>query len=76
MPVLVVVFVTMIINVLKIFDIIVNMAPAVSQSNTLATELYYVGFSSPPANGLASAIAVLLFILVVPVIFINLRRIR
>jgi len=75
-PVLVVVFVTMIINVLKIFDIIVNMAPSVSQSNTLATELYYVGFSSPPAYGLASAIAVLLFILVVPVIFINLRRIR
>ncbi|MGD1033271.1 MAG: ABC transporter permease subunit [Candidatus Dormibacteria bacterium] len=75
-PVLVVVFVTMIINVLKIFDIIVNMAPSVSQSNTLATELYYVGFSSPPAYGLASALAVLLFILVVPVIFINLRRIR
>jgi alpha-glucoside transport system permease protein len=75
-PVLIVVFVTMTINVLKIFDIIVNMAPSVSQANTLATELYNVGFSSSPAYGLASAIAVLLFILVVPVIFINLRRIR
>jgi alpha-glucoside transport system permease protein len=76
-PVLIVVFVTMTINVLKIFDIIVNMAPSVSQANTLATELYNVGFaSSPPANGIASAIAVILFLLVVPVIYINLRRIR
>ena len=76
-PVLIVVFVTMIINVLKIFDIIINMAPSVSQANTLATELYNVGFaSSPPANGIASAIAVILFLLVVPVIYINLRRIR
>jgi alpha-glucoside transport system permease protein len=76
-PVLVVVFVTMIINVLKIFDIIVNMAPSVSQANTLAVALYNFGYaSSPPANGLASAIAVILFILVVPVIYINLKRIR
>ncbi|HYA00256.1 MAG TPA: ABC transporter permease subunit [Candidatus Binatia bacterium] len=76
-PVLVVVFVTMVINVLKIFDIILNMAPSVSQANTLATSLYNLGFaSSPPANGLASAIAVILFVLVVPVIYINLRRIR
>jgi alpha-glucoside transport system permease protein len=76
-PVLIVVFVTMIINVLKIFDIILNMAPSVSQANTLATELYNLGFaSSPPANGLASAIAVILFLLVVPVIYVNLRRIR
>jgi alpha-glucoside transport system permease protein len=76
-PVLIVVFVTMTINVLKIFDIIVNMAPSVSQANTLATELYNVGFASvPSANGIASAIAVLLFILVMPVIYINLRRIR
>src|SRR5487761_538750 len=75
-PVLVVVFVTMIINVLKIFDIIVNMAPSVSQANTLAVALYNFGYaSSPPANGLASAIAVILFILVVPVIYVNLKRI-
>src|SRR5487761_1128597 len=75
-PVLVVVFVTMIINVLKIFDIIINMAPSVSQANTLAVSLYNYGYaSSPPANGLASAIAVILFILVVPVIYVNLKRI-
>jgi alpha-glucoside transport system permease protein len=76
-PVLVVVFVTMIINVLKIFDIIVNMAPSVSQANTLATELYYVGFqSSPPDLGVASGLAVILFLLVVPVMYINLRAIK
>ncbi|MGH7691915.1 MAG: ABC transporter permease subunit [Candidatus Dormibacteria bacterium] len=76
-PVLTVVFVTMIINVLKIFDIIVNMAPSVSQANTLATELYYVGFqSSPPDLGVASGLAVILFLLVVPVMYINLRAIK
>jgi alpha-glucoside transport system permease protein len=77
MPVLVVVFVTMVINVLKIFDIILNMAPGISQANTLATSLYNIGFaSSPPAYGVASGLAVILFILVVPVIFINLRAIK
>ncbi len=76
-PVLVVVFVTMIINVLKIFDIIINMAPSVSQANTLAVSIYQLGFaSSPPALGLASALVVILFLLVVPVIFINLKRIK
>lgn len=76
-PVLTVVFVTMIINVLKIFDIIINMAPAVSQANTLAVALYNVGFAStPPDLGVASAIAVIMFILVIPVMYINLRSIR
>ena len=76
-PVLVVVLVTMIINVLKVFDIIVNMAPSVSQANTLAVALYDYGYASVPGdNGLASAIAVILFLLVIPVIYINLKRIR
>ena len=78
-PVLVVVLVTMIINVLKIFDIIINMAPGSSQgdASTLALALYNFGFGSiPPAQGLASAIAVLLFILVIPAMIANLRRIR
>ena len=76
-PVLIVVFVTMVINVLKIFDIIINMAPSVSQANTLATQLYSVGFASvPPDLGVASGIAVILFVLVVPVMYINLRNIR
>src|ERR1035441_9289034 len=76
-PVLVVVLVTMIINVLKVFDIIVNMAPSTSQASTLAVAMYDYGYASSPSNnGLASAIALILFILVMPVIYINLKRIR
>jgi len=43
-PVLVVVFVTMIINVLKVFDIIINMAPGASQgdASTLALSLIHI----------------------------------
>jgi alpha-glucoside transport system permease protein len=76
-PVLVVVFVTMIINVIKIFDIIITM-PGSSQgdANTLATLVYDVGFGSAKDNGVASAIAVILFVLVVPAMLMNLRRIR
>jgi alpha-glucoside transport system permease protein len=78
-PVLVVVLVTMIINVLKIFDIIINMAPGSSQgdASTLALAMYNYGFTGSPGNyGLASAIAVILFLLVIPAMIANLRRIR
>jgi alpha-glucoside transport system permease protein len=77
-PVLVVVLVTMLINVLKIFDIILNMAPGSSQAdaNTLALAMYNYGFTGLGNWGLASALAVILFILVVPAIILNFRRIR
>jgi alpha-glucoside transport system permease protein len=78
LPVLVVVFVTMLINVLKIFDIILNMPPGTSQqdASTLALLIYNTGFTANPATGLASALCVLLFILVIPAMLLNLRRIR
>jgi len=77
-PVLGVVFVTMIINVLKVFDIILNMAPGSSQgdANTLALAIYNDGFTGGIHSGLASAIAVVLFILVVPAMIWNLRKIQ
>jgi alpha-glucoside transport system permease protein len=77
-PVLAVVFVTMIINVLKVFDIILNMAPGSSQgdANTLALAIYNDGFTGGIHSGLASAIAVILFILVVPAMLWNLKRLR
>ena len=77
-PVLIVVLVTMLINVLKIFDIILNMAPGSSQgdANTLALAMYNFGFTGLGNWGLASALAVILFILVIPAIVLNLRRIR
>ncbi|MGH7723090.1 MAG: ABC transporter permease subunit [Candidatus Dormibacteria bacterium] len=77
-PVLVVVLVTMLINVLKLFDIIINMAPGSSQgdANTLALAMYNYGFTGSGDFGLASALAVILFILVVPAMLLNIRRIR
>ncbi len=77
-PVLIVVFITMIINVLKIFDIILALVPDSSQqqANVIALEMYRVGFGGQPNFGLSSALAVFLFVLVVPVIFVNIRRIR
>jgi alpha-glucoside transport system permease protein len=76
-PVLIVVFITMIINVLKIFDIILSLVPESSQqqTNVIALEMYRRAFQSQQ-TGLASAIAVFLFLLVIPVIAINVRRIR
>src|ERR1700680_4846203 len=77
MPVLVVVFVTMLIDVLKIFDIILNMAAPSSQAGakTLAVDIYN-NFSTADGRGLAAALAVVLFILVVPAMLFNLKRIR
>jgi alpha-glucoside transport system permease protein len=76
-PVLVVVFVTMLINVLKIFDIILNMPAPSSQSGaaTLAVGMYD-DFSTATGQGLAAALAVVLFVLVVPAMLFNLKRIR
>jgi alpha-glucoside transport system permease protein len=76
-PVLVVVFVTMLINVLKIFDIILNMPAPSSQSGaaTLAVGMYN-DFSTATGQGLAAALAVVLFVLVVPAMLFNLKRIR
>jgi alpha-glucoside transport system permease protein len=78
LPVLIVVLVTMIINVLKIFDIILAIAPESSwqQSNVLALQMWQTGFGAAPDHGLSSAVAVILFLLVIPVMAINVRRIR
>ncbi len=76
-PVLIVVFITMLINVLKIFDIIINMAEPSAQgaTSTIATQIYSL-FTSTGGAGLAAALAVILFILVIPAMLLNLKRIR
>jgi alpha-glucoside transport system permease protein len=77
-PVLVVVLVTLMINVLKIFDLVYIIAPGSSQddANVLALQLYRSSFGTDAHPGLGSAIAVLLLLLVVPVMIANIRRIR
>ncbi|MET7944782.1 sugar ABC transporter permease [Streptomyces sp. NPDC005302] len=76
-PVLAVVAVTLMINVLKVFDLVFIIAPGSSQddANVLALELYRKGFAEDQP-GIASAIAVFLLLLVIPVMLFNVRRLR
>ncbi|MCX5132842.1 MULTISPECIES: carbohydrate ABC transporter permease [unclassified Streptomyces] len=76
-PVLSVVAVTLMINVLKVFDLVFIIAPGSSQddANVLALELYRKGFAEGQP-GIASAIAVFLLLLVIPVMLFNVRRLR
>jgi alpha-glucoside transport system permease protein len=66
-PVLVVVAVTLVINVLKIFDLVLVLAPESVQpeASVLGLEMYHASFTQLNA-GLGSAMAVLLFALVLP----------
>jgi alpha-glucoside transport system permease protein len=76
-PVLAVVTVTLMINVLKVFDLVFIIAPGSAQddANVLALELYRKGFSEDQP-GIASAISVFLLLLVIPVMWFNVRRLR
>ncbi|MFE2161510.1 carbohydrate ABC transporter permease [Streptomyces lydicus] len=77
-PVLVVVLVTLMINVLKIFDLVYIIAPGSSlrSANVLALQLFQSSFGTDVDEGLGSAIAVFLLLLVLPVMYVNLRRLR
>jgi alpha-glucoside transport system permease protein len=77
-PVLSVVFITMIINVLKVFDIVYALAPESTQqnANVLALAMWYTAFSGAGNFGIGSAIAVFLFLLVIPVLALNIRRFK
>ena len=77
-PVLSVVFITMLINVLKVFDIVLAVAPASvqAQSNVIALAMWRTSFGGVNDFGLGSAIAVFLFLLVIPVLALNIRRFR
>jgi alpha-glucoside transport system permease protein len=74
-PVLSVVFITMIINVLKVFDIVLSVAPESTQAdaNVIALAMWRTAFTQFDF-GVGSAIAVFLFILVIPVLALNVRR--
>ena len=77
-PVLSVVFITMIINVLKVFDIVFALAPESTQAsaNVIALAMYRTAFQGGQNFGVGSAIAVFLFLLVIPVLALNVRRFR
>jgi alpha-glucoside transport system permease protein len=77
-PVLTVVFITMLINVLKVFDIVLSVAPGSVQDDAtvIALEMWRQSFTAGNNFGFGSAIAVFLFILVIPVLLLNIRRFR
>jgi alpha-glucoside transport system permease protein len=77
-PVLIVVFVTMLINVLKVFDIVLSVAPPASQdeANVIALAMWRTAFGGVNDFGLGSAIAVFLFVLVIPLLLFNIRSFR
>ncbi|WP_424215538.1 ABC transporter permease subunit [Streptomyces sp. BI20] len=77
-PVLGVVLVTLVINVMKVFDLVYVIAPGSVQddANVLALQLYQTSFGAAADPGLGSAIAVLLLVLVVPVMVWNVVRLR
>ena len=77
-PVLTVVFITMLINVLKVFDIVVAVAPGSVQddANVLALAMWRTSFGGVNNFGVGSAIAVFIFLLVIPILLLNVRRFR
>ncbi len=77
-PVLTVVFITMLINVLKVFDIVLAVAPgaAVESANVIAVAMWRTAFSGVNDFGTGSAVAVFLFLLVIPILLLNIRRFR
>ncbi len=77
-PVLTVVLVTLMINVLKIFDLVLVIPPGSSQAAATvpALEMWRVSFGGARDQGLGSALGVLLFALVVPFMIVNIRRFR
>ncbi len=74
-PTITVVTITMVINILKIFDVIYVNTGGNFQTSVIAQEFYNQLFTNQNP-GYGSAWAVILTVLIVPVLIMNLRRIR
>lgn len=74
-PTLAVVATTMVINILKIFDVVYVMTGGNYKTDVVALEFYNQLFTFLN-NGMASALAVLLLLTVIPIMYINIRRMR
>ncbi len=74
-PTIAVVATTMIINLLKIFDVVYVMTGGNFNTNVIAVEFYnqLLNFND---NGISSALAVVLLLAIVPVMIFNIRRFR
>jgi alpha-glucoside transport system permease protein len=74
-PTIVVVLTTIGIGTLKVFDIVRTMTGGNFQTSVVANEFYSQTFRADN-QGLGAALAVLLFILVIPVVAYNIRHVR
>lgn len=74
-PTLTVVTITMIINILKIFDVVYVNTGGNFHTSVIAMEFYNQLFNFQN-YGLGSALAVVLFVAILPVMIINVRRLR
>jgi alpha-glucoside transport system permease protein len=74
-PSVVVVFVTITIGVLKVFDIVRTMTGGNYETSVVANGMYFYSFVANQ-QGWGSALAVMLFILVTPVVFYQVRQLR
>lgn len=74
-PTIAVVATTMIINILKIFDVVYVTTGGNYHTNVVVMEFYnqLFGFQN---YGLASALALLLFLVITPIMYVNIRRMR
>jgi alpha-glucoside transport system permease protein len=77
-PVLSVVFITQVIGVLKVFDIVLAVAPGstLNDATVIALEMWRKSFSGQNQFGVGAALAVFGFLLVIPVLLFNIRRFR
>ena len=74
-PAVVVVLTTIAIATLKVFDIVRTMTGGQFDTSVVANEFYSQSFRSDN-QGLGAALAVLLFILVIPIVVYNVRQLR
>ena len=74
-PATVIVLTTIGIGTLKVFDIVASMTGGNFGTSVIANEFYDQSFSRDN-QGLGSALAVLLFVLVIPIVAYNIRQLR
>ncbi len=75
MPTVVTVYVTVLIGVMKLFDIVYVMTNGSFETNVMATE-FFNQIATNFNNGYASAIVVMIMILVIPVMVFQVRQFR
>ncbi|MEM9133574.1 MAG: sugar ABC transporter permease [Actinomycetota bacterium] len=75
LPTIGVVVTTLTVNVLKIFDVVKVMTNGNFETQIVANEMFFQAFTAGN-RGLGSALAVVLFLAVLPVLYLNIRRLQ